>query len=299
MEKYMFTKFHNVSFIASTVTGLELEMNTIHILTTGQSYEVRFKTNEEAQAGLSELTDILNAASGQGSTNSAQEAQGASKVNDLKDILNSGLNRLQGILESAKSTATDKVQEAVMAQVLGTAGKTVSDLMDYKEALVTRATDLLSTLEKALEPEEKPMATRNEPKSEPTKKTECFKDEVATATSILDVDSIFTSSAKDLDVSAVITPKKMSADHFKSIFGTPEEPLIGDLSERQLREFIGEFVDGALANERVQHLFQNIKDNFGADEAEGAIDGYKNLILTICLQNTEMTLSEVISRYFN
>lgn len=295
----MFTKFHNVSFIASTVTGLEMEANVIHILTTGQSYEVRFATKSEAEAGLTELTDILN-----GTVKTAQEAPKASKADELKNIITNGFDRLQGVLEGAKTTATDKVQEAILAQVLGGAGKTVSDLMDRKDDLVQRATDMLSSLEKLLDNEEvkeepKPMATRNEPKAEtPVKGTE---EAVKRATSILDTDGIFTDTTPvvNVQVTATVDPKKITAEEFKQIFGTPAEPLIGDMSERQVREFIAEFVDGALANERVQQLFQNIKDNFGVDEAEGAIDGYKNLILTICLQNTEMTLSEIISRYFS
>lgn len=292
----MFTTFHNVSFIASTVTGLEVEMNILHILTTGQGYEVRFKSGEEAQQGLKELTDILN-----GTVKTAQEAPKSSKADELKNIINGGFDRLQSTLENVKATATDKVQEAIMAQVLGGAGKTVSDLMDRKDDLVQRAADMLSTLEKLLDTEEvkeepKPMATRNEPKA--TKGTE---EAVQRATSIIDTDGIFTDSTPivNVQVTAAIDPKKITADEFKQIFGTPAEPLIGDMSERQLREFIAEFVDGALSNERVQQLFQNIKDNFGVDEAEGAIEGYKNLILTICLQNTEMTLSEIISKYFS
>lgn len=295
----MFTTFHNVSFIASTVTGLEVEMNTLHILTTGQGYEVRFKSGEEAQEGLKELTDILN-----GTTKTAQEAPKASKTDELKATIASGFDRLQSVLEGAKTTATDKVQEAILAQVLGGAGKTVSDLLERKDDLVQRATDILSTLEKLLDKEEtkeqRPMATRNKPEAAtPAKGTE---EAVKRATSIIDTDGIFTDNTApsfDAQVTATVDAKKITADQFKQIFGTPAEPVIGDMSERQVREFIAEFVDGALANERVQQLFQNIKDNFGADEAEGAIDGYKNLILTICLQNTEMTLSEIISRYFS
>lgn len=295
----MFTTFHNVSFIASTVTGLEVEMNILHILTTGQGYEVRFKSGEEAQQGLKELTDILN-----GTAKTAQEAPKASKTDELKATIASGFDRLQSVLEGAKTTATDKVQEAILAQVLGGAGKTVSDLLEHKDVLVQRATDMLSTLEKLLDkeetPEQRPMATRNKPEAAtPAKGTE---EAVKRATSIIDTDGIFTDNTApsfDAQVTATVDAKKITADQFKQIFGTPAEPVIGDMSERQVREFIAEFVDGALANERVQQLFQNIKDNFGADEAEGAIDGYKNLILTICLQNTEMTLSEIISRYFS
>lgn len=292
----MFTTFHNVSFIASTVTGLEVEMNILHILTTGQGYEVRFKTEEEAQQGLKELTDILN-----GTAQTAQEAPKASKTDELKNIIAGGFDRLQSTLENAKTTASDKVQEAIMAQILGGAGKTVSDLINRKDDLVQRAADMLSTLEKLLDTEEvkeepKPMATRNEPKA-----AKGSEEAVQRATSIIDTDGIFTDSTQivNVQVTAVADPKTITAGVFKQIFGTPAEPVIGDMSERQVREFISEFVDGALSNERVQQLFQNIKDNFGADEAEGAIDGYKNLILTICLQNTEMTLSEIISKYFS
>lgn len=303
----MFTKFHNVSFIASTVTGLELENNIIHILTTGQGYEVRFATKSEAEAGLVELTDLLNAVAA-GTTKTAQEAPKSSKVDDLKATITSGFDRLQSVLEGAKTAATDKVQEAIMAQVLGTAGKTVSDLMDRKDDLLQRAADMLSSLETLLDTEEvkeepKPMATRNEPKAKAAPASKGTEEAVKRATSILDTDGIF-SGAKEMpeftaEVKATRDTKKITAEEFKQIFGSEAEPVIGDMSERQVREFIAEFVDGALANERVQQLFQNIKDNFGVDEAEGAIDGYKNLILTICLQNTEMTLSQIIARYFS
>lgn len=303
----MFTKFHNVSFIASTVTGLELENNIIHILTTGQGYEVRFATKSEAEAGLVELTDLLNAAVSN-TTKTAQEAPKASKADELKATITSGFDRLQSVLEGAKTTTTDKVQEAIMAQVLGTAGKTVSDLMNRKDDLLQRAADMLSSLETLLDTEEvkdepKPMATRNKPAPEEKVTSKGAAEAVKRATSILDTDGIF-SGAKEMpeftaEVKATRDTKKITAEEFKQIFGTEAEPVIGDMSERQVREFIAEFVDGALANERVQQLFQNIKDNFGEDEAEGAIDGYKNLILTICLQNTEMTLSQIIARYFS
>lgn len=306
----MFTKFHNVSFIASTVTGLELEQNVIHILTTGQGYEVRFASKTEAETGLQELTDLLNSAAA-GTSNTTQEAPKAFNVDDLKDTIAAGWDRIQNVSGRAKTTTTDKVQEALMAQVFGSVGKTVSELLDRKDDLVKRATDMLSSLESLLDTEEevneepKPMATRNEPKAKPEQPAQPAKnteEAVPRATSILDTDGIF-SGAKEMpvvnaDVKAVRDIKKITADEFKQIFGTPAEPVIGDMSERQVREFISEFVDSSLANDRVQQLFQNIKENFGADEAEGAIDGYKKLILTICLQNTEITLSEIISRYF-
>lgn len=308
----MFTKFHNVSFIASTVTGLELEQNVIHILTTGQGYEVRFTTKKEAENGLQELTDLLNAEL-TGTSKTTQEDPKAFNADDLKDTIAAGWDRILNVSGRAKTT-TDKVQEALMAQVFGSVGKTVSDLFDRKDDLVKRATDMLSSLESLLDTEEvaeepKPMATRNEPKAKPTptaqtatpaKNTE---EAVHRATSILDTDGIFSGakgmSESNADVKAGRDIKKITTEEFKKIFGTPAEPVIGDMSERQVREFISEFVDSSLANERVQQLFQNIKENFGADEAEGAIDGYKKLILTICLQNTEITLSEIISRYFN
>lgn len=288
----MFTKFHSVSFIASTVTGLEVEQNELHINTTGESFTVRFKTKEEALSGLEELTEILNG--------KKKEEPKDESAWDIKDTLKFGIDRFNETFGNIKSAATDKVQEAVISQILGTTGKAVSDIMDRKDELMSRAAVLLSTLETALDntTEEKPMATRNKPVDESTEKTSCFKDVVTRATSILDTDGIFTSLSTD---SGAITrdTKKITTEQFKEIFGTESEPLIGDMSERQLREFIGEFVDNALANDRVQQLFQNIKDNFGTNEAEEAIEGYKKLILTIALQNTEMTLSDVISRYFS
>lgn len=296
----MFTKFHNVSFIASTVTGLEIEGTTIHILTTGQSYEARFKTKAEAEAGLSELTDILN-----GMSNNPQEAPKPSKKDELKTAITLGFDRLQSTLEAAKTSATNKVQEAVMAQVFGTGGQVVADILGRKDDLVARATDMLSKLETLLDAKEDvkkepaPMATRNEPKVAVKGSNEAVK----RATSILDADGIFSSDKESPELStgakSTSDSKKITAAEFKKIFGTNAEPCVGDFSERQLREFIGVFVDGALANDRVQQLFQNIKDNFGVDEAEGAIEGYKALILTISLQNIDMTLSEIISRYFS
>lgn len=288
----MFTKFHSVSFIASTVTGLEVEQNELHINTTGESFTVRFKTKEEALSGLEELTEILNG--------KKKEEPKDESAWDIKDTLKFGIDRFNETFGNIKSAATDKVQEAVISQILGTTGKAVSDIMDRKDELMSRAAVLLSTLEAALDntTEEKPMATRNKPVDESTEKTSCFKDVVTRATSILDTDGIFTSLSTD---SGAITrdTKKITTEQFKEIFATESEPLIGDMSERQLREFIGEFVDNALANDRVQQLFQNIKDNFGTNEAEEVIEGYKKLILTIALQNTEMTLSDVISRYFS
>lgn len=303
----MFTKFHNVSFDATTVTGLELENRILHILTTGQSYEVRFTSNASAEAGLTELTNILNSLELSSSVvKTTQEAPETTKTQELKDTLLNGLSRLQGFASSLKSTATDKVQETVKAKIVGAIHNKVIDLQITKDELMQRAQDLLESLEAAIEhadEEPKPMATRNEPKTKsdvehPAKGTS---EAVERATQILGFDNIFgsTDAAKPVvHVTGTTPAKNLTAEEFKEIFGTPAEPLIGDLSERQLREFIGEFVDNALENERVQQLFQNIKDNFGADEAAGAIDGYKNLILSISLTNSEMKLSDVIARFF-
>lgn len=296
----MFTKFHNVSFKTDTVTGLEIDQkNTLYITTTGETFAVPFQTRDEAVDGLQELTDILN-----GTTTKQDEPQ-ASKVDDLKNTVAFGFDRLQSILGDIKESASSKAQEALMAQVLGTAGKTVSDLMERKDDLVQRAADMLSTLESLLDKEEtpapRPMATRNKPVDVEIKTGEAS-DAVKRAKSIIDTDGIFASIAEQFDdvrLSATVEPKKLTVEQFKQVFGTPDEPLIGDMSERQLRDVISEFVDNAMDNERVQTLFATIRQNFSDEEADNAIEGYKNLMLTIALQNVESTLSDVISKFFN
>ena len=280
----MFTKFHNVSFKTDTVTGLEIDQkNTLYITTTGETFAVPFQTRDEAVVGLQELTDILNG------TTAKQDEPQASKVDDLKNTVAFGFDRLQSILGDIKESASNKAQEALMAQVLGTAGKTVSDLMERKDDLVQRATDMLSTLEKLLDKDEvqeqRPMATRNKPVDVEIKTGEAS-DAVKRAKSIIDTDGIFASIAEQFDdvrLSATVEPKKLTVEQFKQVFGTPDEPLIGDMSERQLRDVISEFVDNAMDNERVQTLFATIRQNFSDEEADNAIEGYKNLMLTIAL----------------
>lgn len=312
----MFTTYRNVSFIAKNVTGLEVDDKETIILSTDGSFAVNYKSNQEALDDLPNLTAVINAATGNGSTeNNAHTASGESKVDSVQDTITSAFSRLRDLVGDVKSTANDKIQEAaqeaLLKKVFGTSGTVFSDLLNGKDELLSRAQRLLESLDASLnpEPEQKPMAARNEPakpeptqaepvkaepaKAEPTKPNTCFKD-VAFGLDTSDIFSSVSSSAQQIR-----DAKKLTVDEFSAVFGTPNEPVIGDLSERQLREFIGEFIAGALENERVQQLFQNIKDQFGEDEAEGAIEGYKNLVLTICLQNVEMTLSEIIKNYFS
>lgn len=312
----MFTTYRNISFIAKNVTGLEVDGKETIILSTDGSFTVNYKSNQEALDDLPNLTAVINAATGTGSTeNNAHTASSDSKVDSVQDTITSAFSRLRDLVGDVKSTANDKIQEAAQEALLkkafGTSGTVISDLLNGKDELLGRAQRLLESLDASLNPEteKKPMATRNEPakpeptqaepvkaepaKAEPAKPNTCFKD-VAFGLDTSDIFASVSSSAQQIR-----DAKKLTVDEFSAVFGTPNEPVIGDLSERQLREFIGEFIAGALENERVQQLFQNIKDQFGEDEAEGAIEGYKNLVLTICLQNVEMTLSEIIQNYFS
>ncbi|QCW18577.1 hypothetical protein SEPL_494 [Salmonella phage SE_PL] len=286
----MFTKFHNVSFITSTVTGLEVEGNHLVIHTTGSSYEVPFKSGAEAKSGLDELTDILN----NKNINTNKKEETASKTDDILNLAQEAVESLQGVLGTLRSAATSKVADVAVQKVLDRIDGRLSSVLDAKDDLIAKAKSIFEHAE----PENKPKA---QPK---TKEKSVVKEPKNSDVPVGDnifgdiLNDIFTGTSC-VDVSHEHGAKKITVDEFKQVFGTESEPLIGDLTDKQLREFISEFVDGALENERVQVLFNNIKEQFGVEEAEKAIEGYKKLIHTFCNQNVEMTLSQVIARYFS
>lgn len=281
----MFTKFHSVSFIASTVTGLEIDGKELVIRTTGDSFVVPFSSASAAKDGLAELTDILNTKTPVGD---AQPSKTDSVLNAAQDAVQS----LQGVLGTLRANATAKVQDIAVQAVLDRIDRKLEKAFDAKDDLLSMARGIF---EKA-QPENKPTKVQDEPVV--YEKTETPRKDVKDFSSVLD--SIFTGINGIVnDVDTEHGAKKLSVDEFKQLFGTDQEPLIGDLTDKQLKEFISEFVDGALQNERVQSLFNTIKEQFGKDEAESAIDGYKNLIYTFSVQNVEMTLSQIIARYFN
>jgi|AGFT01.1.fsa_nt_gi hypothetical protein len=288
----MFTKFHSVSFIASTVKGLEVDGKELVIRTTGDSFVVPFSSASAAKDGLAELTDILNSKAPVGDTQST-------KTDSVLNAAQEAVQSLQGVLGTLRATATNKVQDLAVQAVLDRIDSKLEKAFDAKDDLFAMAR---SIFEKA-QPENKPTKVQDDPVVYEKKETPKPENKTKDFASVLD--GIFTGVSSiventvNVKVDAEHGAKKLSVEEFKQLFGTALEPRIGDLTDKQLKEFISEFVDGALQNERVQSLFETIKAQFGKDEAESAIDGYKNLIYTFSVQNVEMTLSEIIARYFN
>lgn len=286
----MFTKFHNVSFITNTVTGLEVEGKTLVIHTVNSTYEVPFQTGTDAQVALEELTDILN-----NKTTSSKKEDKATKTDDILNLAQDAVESLQGVLGTLRTVATAKVADCAVQSVLDRIDGRLSSILDAKDDIIAKA----KTIFENAEPENKP---QSQPKAKAKQVQEETKNEDVQSENFFGdiLNDIFTgTSCVNVKVDDEHGAKKISVEEFKQVFGTEFEPLIGDLTDKQLREFISEFVDGALENERVQALFNNIKEQFGTEEAESAIEGYKKLIYTFCNQNVEMTLSQVIARYFS
>lgn len=285
----MFTNFHNVSFISSDVSGLEVEGKSLFIQTfNNKSFEVKFNTPEDAHNGLRELTVILN---GGNTKPSSVESKADEVLQSAKSVFDS----LQGSFGTLRDKLTSKVTDIALEAMIK--GSPVSELFSRKDELINAAHELSkmfthsSTDTEATPPVAEP--SKPDTKPEPVREVQpCFNDVL---------DSIFTAgpAAKKTQVNVTKVAKKLSSEEFKQVFGTPDEPLVGDFLDPQLKEFIADFVDGALANERVQSLFSSIKEQFGEAEAEAAIESYKTLIYTFCVQNTEMTLSGIIQQFFS
>lgn len=284
----MFTKFHNVSFDTNDVAGIEVDGNTLYIEmhTRGKVYELEFENSDLANSAQEELTNVLNGIQPKEKTT---DSRTESVLRTAKETVES----LQSVVDSLRNKAANKVTEVAIDSFLK--GK-LGSLGDIKGDIFSVAKDLSKMFETVVQdetpaPAPKQKTARSEqPKTETKQPTTCFSD-------LLKSD-IFTSNSVFVKV---LQPeaKTLTVEQFKLLFGTPDEPVIGDLSNTQLKELISSFVDDALENDRVKSLFQSIRKQFSPEEADAAVQGYKELILTFSLQNIEMTLSEVLEKFFS
>lgn len=326
----MFTKFHTVGFETNDVAGVEVDGTDLYIEmhSRGKVYHLSFETPAQAEAAQAELINILNGDATPSKPTSA-------KTDEVLKVAKDTVESLQGVIDSLRTKATNKVAEVAIQSFIKDRSKKIKDDLssrasefpDVLELLksatedkslkdfISLITDLPDSLgmfgdssevkdpvhKKAPEaPVHKKAPESSEaerkPNDKPSKPTSCFTDILS--------GGIFTAPTPSATVNVTVTDSPVEArdltlDQFKLVFGTVAEPLIGDLRQEQLKVFISNFIDDALTNERVQTLFASIKKQFSPEQADKAVEGYKNLILSVCLDNTEITLSEVISRFFS
>ena len=284
----MFTNFHNVSFIRSEVIGLEVEGTTLLIETSKKTFEVSFASEEEAKAGLQELTSVLN-----GSTDSTKKPSASKTDKVLQDTIQS--------LQSLRDKATKHIADAAFDTIIkGRTSDIKDDLLSFAQNL-PNILDMFNTPKDEVEEPVKPTPKAMKPKAEVEETVKPNQQAVKPTTCFNDILSgIFTAPTETVDIKVTSgLPKTMTLDEFKLVFGTDKEPVIGDLRHDQIKEFVSDFVDGVLENERVQTLFSSIKKQFSEEDALKAVEGYKDLIYTVSIQNIEMTLSAIIQNFFS
>lgn len=293
----MLINFKNVVFVAHDFTGAIADGKTLYIYVGPKTFDIDFKTSKEAEEARLELytvlsTEFANMKATQGiqkpnelefladlfsAAKTAVKDEGMSKVISSVEGLTDKLN---GLLGSAKS----KAKKAVVDTVVNKATHSFEQRLDALAKELTNAIESIGIFDDSA-PSEKSTKNKSETKPEPkvqTKKRRTFTPDVFGSTPV--------QTPNETD-NRVLPP-------FPEVAGTPDEPLIGDMTQAELEDYIDQFMQDVLSNERVQDMFQSILSNFDAEKASEALSGYKKVVLTIALQNPELTLTQVIQNYF-
>lgn len=288
MEKHtMIITFKNVTFLPYDFSGAVVEGKTLYIYSGSKTFDIEFKTSAEAREALAELNELLKSAlgtsPGEAASPEAQIEQVLTKITDSIDTVTSTVTAtLSGLFATATATAKKAAVDAVVNKAKGSIEERVETILgDLSSALASLGIvdDEETAKPKAKEPNREP---QSKPQPEIIKKRRSFDADVFGAT-------------------AVETPNETDQRElplFTDVAGTPDEPLIGDLTHSELEDYIEQFMQDVMSNERVQSMFQSILSNFDAEKAADALSGYKKVVLTIALQNPEQTLTQVIQNYF-
>lgn len=297
----MLINFKNVVFVAQDFKGAITDGKTLYIYVGPKTFDIDFKTSKEAEEARLELytvlsTEFANMKATQGIQSEKSNeleflsdlfsaAKTAVKDDGLSKVISSveGLtDKLNGFLGSAKS----KAKKAVVETVVNKAANSFEQRMDALSKELSDAIESIGIFDVSAS-SDKATKTKSEPETKPepkvqTKKRRTFTPDVFGSTPVQ------TPNEKD---NRVLPP-------FPEVAGTPDEPLIGDMTQAELEDYIDQFMQDVLSNERVQDMFQSILSNFDAEKASEALSGYKKVVLTIALQNPELTLTQVIQNYF-
>lgn len=286
----MIINFRNINFNLNDFNGSVVEGKVLYVYVGKHTFDLTFKTTAEAKEANDELAELLKSAGGKSSTETKKDSLNIlfdrfkEKVEEKVSSVDTLATTLSFAVGSLASLAKNKAKDAALNKLQSTIEKRVESVINDLGSVLD---GIVSTVKSEEAPVDNPKA--KEPvKAADQKRHKVFTPDVFGAKASTESKPV---NSKHVDVE-VETPL------FRDIAGTEDEPLIGDLTEEQLEQYIDEFMQDVLGNERVQDMFKSILGNFDADTAANALDGFKKVVLSIALQNEEKTLSSVLKDYF-
>lgn len=271
--------FDTVSFDAKDFTGSQVFENYLYIYTTKRVFDIEYTDVDAALNAQYRLEKVIGLAKPEAQAESKPSWQRhfSKAVDSVRSKLNESSDNLlyQMAADAVVGSVKNKVEKLHddLDEAISKVKVQISTKMDSVN-LGEIVDEVLSILDKDEEP--KPMATRNPPKEDKRKP-------------VFEFNSTDAFGGAD-DEEETVAPK--------IVLGTPDEPLIEDMSMSELEEAISKFVDDSVSNPKVQEIFEQLKNMVGDEGTKEAIASLKMMMVQVALSNPQKRLSEVITMFF-
>lgn len=275
--------FDSVSFKAQDYVGSQVEDNVLYIYTKSRTFDVQYSTAQFAYDAQFRLENLIESNKEDNPSSLLKGLQ--SKIQKQVDSIT---NKVKGTDSLLFQMAADAVLETVKAkaeklhddleEALGTVTAHVSEKIGSMniDEIVAEVFNVVEVPDDA-DNESKPVQ-KEQPVQKPSGKRFAF-------------DDAFSGDKEEIKASP-------TADEVKSKFGTPEEPLIEDLSYEVLVTLVNSFVDDSVSNPSVQGIFSQLTDTVGEEQTNEAVKALKNMLVEMALSNTKITFSALINKFF-